>query len=377
MLNLNPKVMEEKLITIVVLPYSKAHILKMKLEAKEIDCDLENVNLIEGAASSTVRVKILEKDLSKAIPILDDFLGKKTKKQEPKVEHHERHILVPIDFSPSSEKASKMAFNIASQLQIKLVFLHSYINPLIHSVPFSDVYAYDSALLTKVEYAEKNANNSFQEFMAKMTEEIGVEKWESVTSEFVIKSGYADEDILGYSTENRSQLIVMGSGGDSIQTQTIGSVTADVMYNASVPVLVVPESTPEQELKQFSTVLYATNFDEKDFVALDKLMSILYPFDIKVVCAHVGQPDGSGWDLARLNGMKDILSEKYRTESFECKLIVGNNTLDSLEHFIEEEKIDILSLTTHKRNMISRLFNPSLARKMVFHTNTPLLVFHA
>lgn len=59
--------------------------------------------------------------------------------------------------------------------------------------------------------------------------------------------------------------------------------------------------------------------------------------------------------------MKDILKEKYTSEAFECRLIIGKDTLDSLEHFIKEEKIDILSLTTHKRNMISRLFNPSLA----------------
>ena len=369
--------MEEKLITIVVLPYSKAYILKSRFEAIKIECDLENINLIEGAASSTVRVKILEKDLKKAIPILDDFLGKKTIITETRPEPKERHILVPIDFSANSKKACKMAFNIASHLQVKMVFMHSYINPLIHSIPFSDVYAYDSALLTKIEYAEKNANENFQEFISKLADEIGKEKWKTVTTEFIIKSGYADEDILAYSNKNNSQLIVMGSAGESGETSTVGSTTVDVMYNARIPVLVVPESTPEQELKHFSKILYATNFDEKDFVALDKLMSILYPFDIKVVCAHVGQPTGDGWDLAKLNGMKDILKEKYRTETFDCRLIVGNNTLEALEQFIKDEDIDILSLTTHKRNMISRLFNPSLARKMTFHAHTPLLVFHA
>jgi len=369
--------MEEKLITIVVLPFTKAHILKMRFEAKEISCELENLDLIEGVSSSTVRIRILEKDIENAIPILDEFLEKKTVIQKNKKEPSERHILVPIDFSTNSGKACKMAFNIANHLQIKLVFLHSYINPLIHSIPFSDVYAYDTSLLTKVEYAEKNANKKFQEFISKIADEIGQEKWETITTEFIIKSGYADEDILAYSIENHSQLIVMGSSGNSDQKDTVGSTTVDIMYNARVPVLVVPESSPVKDLNLFSNVLYATNFDEKDFVALDKLMSILYPFEIKVICAHVGQPKGDGWDLAKLNGMKDILKEKYRSENFECRLIVGNNTLDSIEQFIKDEKIDILSLTTHKRNMISRLFNPSLAKKMVFHSNTPLLVFHA
>lgn len=371
------KVMEEKLITIVVLPYSKAHILRMRFKAKEIECDLENINLIEGAVSSTIRVKILEKDLIDAVPILDDLLGRKTIISENKNKPYERHILVPIDFSENSKKASKMAFNIANHLQVKLVFIHSFVNPLIHSIPFSDVYAYDSALLLRIEYAEENANKRFQEFISQIADEIGKKKWEEVTSEFIIKPGYADEDILAYSQKNDSQLIVMGSSGNSPQTETVGSVTADVMYNARVPVLIVPESTPEQDLEHFSTILYATNFDEKDFVALDKLMSILYPFEIKVVCAHVGKPTDNGWNLAKLNGMKDFLKNKYRSEAFECQLIIGDDTLDSLEHFIEDEKIDILSLTTHKRNMISRLFNPSLARRMAFHSNTPLFVFHA
>ena len=117
--------------------------------------------------------------------------------------------------------------------------------------------------------------------------------------------------------------------------------------------------------------------ESEDFIVLDKLMALLQPFDINLVCAHVGQPKGSGWDLAKLNGMKDILKEKYKSEAFECKLIVGKKTLDALEHFIDEEEIDIISLTTHKRNMISRLFNPSLTKRMTFHSHTPLLVFHA
>jgi len=78
-----------------------------------------------------------------------------------------------------------------------------------------------------------------------------------------------------------------------------------------------------------------------------------------------------------LEGMKDVLMSKYSEKYFDCRLIVGDDILQSLENFIDEEDIDIISLTTHKRNMISRLFNPSIARKMVFHTKTPLLIFHA
>jgi nucleotide-binding universal stress UspA family protein len=75
--------------------------------------------------------------------------------------------------------------------------------------------------------------------------------------------------------------------------------------------------------------------------------------------------------------MKDVLKGKYERKDFDCRLLVGENILETLDTFIKDENIDIISLTTHKRNMIARLFNPSIARKMVFHSSTPLLVFHA
>ncbi|QGY43791.1 hypothetical protein GM418_09000 [Maribellus comscasis] len=369
--------MEEKLVTIVVLPYSKAHILKTRLEAKKIDCVLENLNWVGGTISYSTSVKVLEKDVPKAMPVLDNLLGTKATSPEPVQDKKERHILVPIDFSLNSEKAGKMAYNIASHLGIKIVFLHCYINPLIHSIPFSDVYAYDPTLLVKMEYAEKDANKQFEQFIDKLSKSLGKEKWNEVASEFIIKSGYPDEDILAYAEKHQSQLIVMGRGGTSEVEETVGSVAVDVIYNARVPVLVVPEDSKTKELKDLSKVLYATNFDEKDFVVVDKLLELLKPFDVKLLCAHVGQPKGNGWDLARLEGMKDILQKKYEKKDFECRLLMGNDVLGALQKIIDEEKVDILSLTTHKRNMISRLFNPSFARKMVFHTKTPLLVFHA
>jgi nucleotide-binding universal stress UspA family protein len=371
--------MEEKLVTIVILPYAQAHILKMELEAQNIECELEELDLAEWTTSLSVKVLVLEKDVQKALPVLDERLGKKPIKTETKPEpgKEEQHILVPVDFSHDSEMACKMAYNIASHLDVKMVFLHCYINPLVHSIPFSDVYAYDPTLLVKMEYAEKDANEKFQKFITKMADTVGRKKWGKVPSEFIIKAGYADEDILAYAHKNNSRLIVMGRGGSAEYGETLGSVAVDIIYNAQVPVLVVPEDSAEKELNKFSKVLYATNFDEKDFIVIDKLLALLKPFNTKLICAHVGKSEGNGWDQAKLEGMKDILTGKYKSSEFECRLVVGDNILESLQNIIDEEKVDILSLTTHKRNMISRLFNPGLARKMVFHTKTPLLVFHA
>ncbi|HYQ58003.1 MAG TPA: universal stress protein [Draconibacterium sp.] len=367
--------MNEKLVTIVVLPLARAHLLKMRLEEKGIRCELEDIHLIEGAASSTVRVKILENDVNEAFKEVDKLLGLKSSPQ--KKADKPGHILVPIDFSPVSEKAVQMGFNIASHLKAKLVILHSYISPLRFTIPFGDVYPYDTTLLKQTEDAEEDANLKFKNFLATLVHIIGPEKWQKVNPEYIVKPGFAEEDILAFAKEHQTRLIVLGRGGDKSWAGTVGSVTADVMYNAPAPVLVIPEEMAPKSVDQFKEVLYATNFDEKDFTALDKLMHIVKNYEVKVTCAHVGLPDEYGWDIARLEGMKDILNKKYKAKEFECKLIMGKDVLETLENTIETDNIDVLALTTHKRGMISRLFNPSLARKMVFHTHIPLLVFHA
>ena len=45
--------------------------------------------------------------------------------------------------------------------------------------------------------------------------------------------------------------------------------------------------------------------------------------------------------------------------------------------FVEKEKVDLLAMTTRRRNVFARLFNPGLAHKMIFHSDTPLLVIPA
>ena len=124
----------------------------------------------------------------------------------------------------------------------------------------------------------------------------------------------------------------MGTGGEA--GPVVGSVTADVIYNAKVPVLVVPEESPEMELQDFKRVVYATNFDEKDFSVFDKLIGILEPFNVKVYCVHVGKEPSSDWDKARLEGMKNVLKNKFSTTEFDCRLLVGDDLPETIDKFI-------------------------------------------
>ena len=63
--------MEDKLITLSILTYSKAQILKSVLESEGIESYIHNVNLIQPVISSGVRVRIKESDLPRALKIIE------------------------------------------------------------------------------------------------------------------------------------------------------------------------------------------------------------------------------------------------------------------------------------------------------------------
>jgi len=366
--------MEEKLITIALLPYSQAEVLRSRFDAEGIECSLENVNLIQGAVATGVRVTIKEKDVKKAYPILDNLLGKEEKTRQKT----ENTILVPIDFSNYSFKAALMAFEIARKLKSRMIFYHVVPQPDFFMIPYSDVIAFDSGLYEHMKEREEQANEDFQAFLSKLTGYIGAKNWKEIESEHMIKMGYPEDDILYFTEKHPPRLIVMGIKGPSEDRHDImGSTTAGVIYKSHVPVMVIPEKAPLLNLASMKKVVYATNFDEKDLVSMEKLLGLLKPFNAQVYCLHIGVADQKEWTEARLESMSNLLKKKYPDAQIECVIVHGTDILTDLENYIEKNEIDVLSLTTHKRNMITRIFNPSIARKMVFHVKTPLLVFHS
>jgi nucleotide-binding universal stress UspA family protein len=366
--------MEEKLTTLASLPYSKAEILRTLLKSEGVDCVIESVSFIQDSNDTGVRIRILESDANRAFPILEKMLGKVSSDHSKR----ENYVLIPIDFSDFSLKAALVGFDIAEKTGSKMVLYHSSPRPEFLTIPYSDVIVYDSALFINYEMTEKITNQKFEEFLNKLTTTIDPERWAKAKPEYIVKIGEADDDILSYIKIHPPKMVVMGIRGENAKSgDLMGTTTAAVIFNTKVPVLAIPEKTPDNWLENFKSVVYATNFEATDFIAMDKLLKIMKPFGCKVICLHVNQGNNGELDEAMLDGMKEAFCEKYPDAAFDCRLIHSKNLTDAIDQFIQENQIDVLALTTHRRNLLTRFFNPGVARKLVLHTQTPILVFHA
>ena len=80
----------------------------------------------------------------------------------------------------------------------------------------------------------------------------------------MLREGIPEEEILRYSKEYRSRIVIMGTRGKNQKDiDLIGSVTAEVIERSRVPVLAIPENTPFKQLAEAKRIAFITNFDQR------------------------------------------------------------------------------------------------------------------
>lgn len=370
--------MEENLVTVAIHTYEKAQMLKSLLEVNGIDAFIQNVNQIQPMVSAGVRVKIRESDLPKALSVIEELQNEIAVQSAIEEETAPKTILIPVDFSDYSLKACEFGFRLAESMRGEVVLLHAYFAPSFNAMPLGDMITYDGSngdeTITKV--IEK-VNTDVERMRNEIEARISKGWLPNINYKQVLREGVPEEQILRYAKKHTPAAIVMGTRGkDKKDVDLIGSVTAEIIERSTVPVLAIPENAEFTGFEHLNNIAYATNFDDKDLIAFDKMMRLLKPFKFNIHFIHFNQ-NNDAWSEIKLSGIKEYFAKYYPNQAVSYNILQGNDMLKAIDEFVEKNKIDMISLTTHRRNIFMRLFNPSVARKMVFHSNTSLLVFHA
>lgn len=372
--------MEDKIITIATHPYSRAQLLRGRLEAEGIECFLSNINLVQPQISGGVKIKINEKDAEQALQIIDKIKEEYGEAKQKTVERLKniRRILVPFDFSEPSINACDFAIGLAAKLKAEIKLLYSYFNPIVISEPYLEDSSYIFQMDKVVGNIAAEAKSQMTRMIAKIKQQAEKEGSGRIKISYHLDRGSPDDVILNFAESWDPGVIVMGTKGTGkASVNYLGGVTKKIIAKTQVPVLVVPQQYIYRGIHYISKVLYATNFDDSDFKALRTLMTLLRPFNVRIYCVHIATEEETTFDNVKMNNLKEHLKTEFNDYNLNCDLIQRDDVLQGLEDYIEDKEIDLLALTTRKRGVIERLFNPSLAKQMLFHTNIPLFVFHS
>lgn len=373
--------MEDKLITLAILTYSKAQILQSVLENEGIESYIHNVNLIQPVISSGVRVRIKESDLPQALKIIESssWLSSEILHEESPASPKASHVLIPIDFSPYSLKACDFGFRVAAKMHVDVVLLHVHFTPIY--IP-SLQYSTDNFGIPSIE----NAANmrSIMETVHKEMEDLAkiIDKkiedgiYPKVKYTCLLREGVPEEEILSYARHEKPLIIVMGTRGEHQENlELIGSVTAEVIERSAVFVYAIPEQAPSKSIEDIHKVALFTSFDQRDLIAFDSLIKTFKDNQFEITFIHINSHEEKRtWNEITLAGIKEYFKKQYPQLEFDYVAVDESHLLNNIDQFIQTNRIDVICTSNYKRNIFARLFNPSMARKMLFHSNTPLLI---
>ena len=370
--------MEDKLVTLAIHTFEKAQMLKMILESEGIEVYIHNVNQIQPVISAGVRVRIKESDLPHALRIIEDSKWLESPAEaEKEITNTGKRILVPVDFSDYSLKACEIAIHYAAKADAEVMIMHAYFSPYFPSaIPLGDTMAYQAneestrQMLERVQQDMGTICTTIDEMMKEG-------KLPSVKYDYTLREGLPEEEIIAFGKEYRPDLIVMGTRGkDQKDIDLIGSVTGEVIEMNKAPVLAIPENVPFTDLSNVKNIAFATSFSQRDLVAFDRFMEVIKGYDVHIHLFNISTSRDE-WNEIRLTGVHEYFKRQYKDANITHTVLDDGDLLLAIEKFVRDKQIDLIALTTYKRNILSRILNPSIAKRMLFHTDTPLLVMHA
>ena len=142
-----------------------------------------------------------------------------------------RHILLAVDFSPTTEQVARRALELAARYQARLSFLH-----VVEYLPF----VMDNELIVPPSLEiERQLVDAARARLPKLVEQIGA----PASAELLVEVGSTKVEILRVAQERAVNLIVIGSHGRRGWARLLGSTANAVLHGAPCDVLAV--RTPE------------------------------------------------------------------------------------------------------------------------------------
>ena len=360
-----------KLITLAIHTYEKANILKSLLEREGIEVALHDVDLSSPEVSSGVRVRIHESDLPLALQTMEAAMGPMAESERAA---RKQVVLIPVDFSDYSKRACSIGFDFASHAGCEVVLLHSYFNEEYSGLlPFgSDQYKL-SDVRQRNSSLEAEARRGMTDFASTLHDDMNAGLLPKVTFSVTVLEGLPENAILDFSRQLKPRLVVMGTRSRS-RDEALGSVTAEVLDAGKFPVLAVPESYNINSIRGIRNVAFLSILSQQDMLSFDLFARMMSDLPLNVTIVPIDDKRNHGHIDESGRSLMGYCQRRYSHYAFEWKSIEEKNFISDLDSYIKQAKINLVLIPNKKKNIFTRLFAPSVAHKLIFSTDTLMLV---
>lgn len=273
-------------------------------------------------------------------------------------------LLYATDCSKHDAETLRYAYQLSNTLKTKLIVLHVYdIPPIsvstIRPRKLLRNAAYEENLDVLKQYCSKHLNDTLKKTNIRFEVQEHISVSEGVLSK--IKELSPDMLLVGMKDEHTARGLFSGS------------IAKALIEKVSCPLLIVPNTKP---FKKIMTIAYATDFEEGDIYALQKLVKIALPSKAKIKIVHIPTKGEYAGD-DQMEWFKEMLNQKITYKNIDFEIINYDTAYEGLRTYIDTNKIDIIALLEREEGgFLKTLFHKDLIKKMESNITIPILSFN-
>lgn len=271
-----------------------------------------------------------------------------------------KNILVAVDFSEASRKATDYAAAFARSFNTGLFLVHAYYVP----VPVGDAPGYIPLSAAEVQEEKEASMQRETEYLA---------SGYGIKAEGHVRMGTAVAVLKELLTETGAGLVVMGMKGAGRSINIFGSTVTAAIRRLHIPLLIIPEEARYGDIRRIS---FAADFKQgPDAGALALLEEIAAKRDAEVQVLHVQQHEAfmaAGEVSGKMD--TDIMLSRLKHS---MNTLVDENVERGILDFITGHPADLLVMVAHHHNLFERLFGREHTKRIAGKTPIPLLVLHS
>lgn len=268
-------------------------------------------------------------------------------------------ILVPLDFSQSSNNAALYAAKFAKKVNAEIILFHvvHFEHPPMVQVSQSVEHKIEDARLS---LASQDVALLVNDLKSKV---------KGVQISFKVVPGFPIAEIIeNYATSHNVDLIIMGTKGASgLPKVLFGSNAVAVINKSSIPVITVPESSSFNDVK----LIVCASEMHKVQSEIQKIIPFAKLFDASINVLHVLPPESK--QMIDAVSVQLSLAEKYKYQKISFHIAHNSNINAGINKFVVDVKADILAMYTNEIGFFESLFKTSFSREEAFHSLIPLM----
>lgn len=201
------------------------------------------------------------------------------------------------------------------------------------------------------------------------------DQWKTMKVQIApVEDMHVVDGIVAIANDWHAEMIVVGTkGASALQEVLLGSTTKRLIKKAPCPVLAIPADTSYRSLK---TIVYATDFEQEDVYAIQKVVEIAQVFDAEIKIVHItNKKEYSG--KTQMEWFKDAILEKVTYEKLGFELLFSEDIFESLKIYLGKTDADLVVMLERKRSgFLKKWFHADKVKKMESFGRWPLLSFN-